>query len=53
MVELMHLLTSHQVQLTQAVHLFISTKGTATMECTALRDTGCLGKRDSGHQHCR
>ena len=37
-VEVVHLLTPHQVQLTQAVHLLITTQGTATMEGTALGD---------------
>ena len=36
--EVMHLLTRNQVQLTQAVHLFIATQGTATIEGTALGD---------------
>ena len=36
--EIMHLLSPHQVQLTQAVHLFITTQGTTTMEGTALGD---------------
>ena len=34
----MHLRTPHQVQLTQAVYLIITTKGRATMEGTALGD---------------
>ena len=34
----MRLLTPHQVQLTQAMHLFITTGGTAAMEGTALGD---------------
>ena len=34
----MRLLTPHQVQLTQAMHLFITTKGMAAMEGTALGD---------------
>ena len=34
----MHLLTPHQVHLTQATHLFLTTQGTATMEGTALDD---------------
>ena len=38
MMEVMHLLTPNQVQLTQAVHLFITTQGTATIEGTALGD---------------
>ena len=37
-VGVMHLLTPHQVQLTQALHLLITTQGTATMEGTALGD---------------
>ena len=36
--EVMHLLTPNQVQLTQAVHLFITAEGTATIESTALGD---------------
>ena len=36
--EVMRLLTPHQVQLTQAMHLFITTKGTAAIEGTALGD---------------
>ena len=36
--EVMRLLTPHQVQLTQAMHLFITTQGTATIEGTALGD---------------
>ena len=36
--EIMHLLAPNQVQLTQAVHLFITTEGTATVEGTALED---------------
>ena len=36
--EVMHLLTPKQEQLTQAVHLLITTQGTATIECTALGD---------------
>ena len=34
----MRLLTPHQVHLTQATHLFLTTQGTATMEGTALDD---------------
>ena len=34
----MRLLTPHQVQLTQAMHVFIMTQGTAAMEGTALGD---------------
>ena len=34
----MRLLTPHEVQLTQAMHLFITTQGTATIEGTALGD---------------
>ena len=34
----MRLLTPHQVQLTQAMHLFLTTQGTAAMEGTALGD---------------
>ena len=34
----MRLLMPHQVQLTQAMHLFITTRGTAAMEGTALGD---------------
>ena len=37
-VEVMHLLTPNHVQLTQAVHLFISSQRTATIEGTALGD---------------
>ena len=36
--EVMHLLTPNQVQLTQAVHLFITTQGRPTVEGTALGD---------------
>ena len=36
--EVMRLLTPHQVQLTQAMHLFITTQGTAAIEGTALGD---------------
>ena len=36
--DIMHLLTPNQVQLTQAMHLFITTQGTATFEGTALGD---------------
>ena len=36
--EVMHLLTLNQVQLTQAGHPFITTQGTATIEGTALED---------------
>ena len=36
--EVMHLLTPNQVQLTQAVHLLITIQGTATIEGTALGD---------------
>ena len=36
--EVMRLLTPDQVQLTQAMQLFISTQGTATIEGTALGD---------------
>ena len=36
--EVMHLLTPSQVQLTQASQLFITTQGTATIEGTALGD---------------
>ena len=36
--KVMHLRTSHQVQLTQAVHPFKTTQGTATIESTALGD---------------
>ena len=36
--ELMRLLTPHQVQLTQAMHLFRTTQGTAAIEGTALGD---------------
>ena len=36
--EVMRLLTPHQVQLTQAVHLFIATQGMAAIEGTALGD---------------
>ena len=36
--EVMHRLTPHQVQLKQAMHLFITTQGTATIEGTALGD---------------
>ena len=36
--EVMRLLTPHQVQLTQAMHLSITTQGTATIEGTALGD---------------
>ena len=36
--EVMRLLTPQQVQLTQAMHLFITTQGTATIEGTALGD---------------
>ena len=36
--EAMRLLTPHQVQLTQAMHLFITTQGTASIEGTALGD---------------
>ena len=36
--EIMRLLTPYEVQLTQAMHLFITTHGTATMEGTALGD---------------
>ena len=37
-VNTMRLLTPHQVHLTQTTHLFLTTKGTATMEGTALDD---------------
>ena len=36
--EAMRLLTPHQVQLTQAMHPFITTQGTAAIEGTALRE---------------
>ena len=36
--EAMRLLTPHQIQLTQAMHLFITTQGTAAIEGTALGD---------------
>ena len=36
--EVMRLLTPHQVQHTEAMHLFITTQGTATIEGTALGD---------------
>ena len=36
--EAMRLLTPHQVQLTQAMQLFITTQGTAAIEGTALGD---------------
>ena len=36
--EVMRLLTPHQVQLTQAMHLFITTQGMAAIEGTALGD---------------
>ena len=36
--EAMRLLTPHQAQLTQAMHLFITTQGTAAIESTALGD---------------
>ena len=36
--DVMHLLTPNQLQVTQAVYLFITTQGTATIEGTALGD---------------
>ena len=36
--ELMCLITPHQVKLTQAMHLFITTQSAATIEGTALGD---------------
>ena len=42
--EIMRLLTPYQVQLTQAMHLFITTKGTATIEGTALGDNDHMPK---------
>ena len=42
----MRLLTPHQVQLTQAMHLFLRTQGTAAMEGAALGDDDQNPRRD-------
>ena len=59
----MRLLKPHQVQLTQAMHLFITTQGTAAMEGTALGDDNqtlqarpthaILDKRNNRYRHYR
>ena len=44
--EVMHLLTPDRVQLPEALHLFITNQGTATIEGTALGDDDQTPRHD-------